>query len=145
MTQVTEHFSYEELTHSDTAEAKGIANIPGPDVAPNLMALAAGLEQVRALLEVPMHINDGYRCLELNEALHGAAHSAHETCFAADFICPGYGAPIDIVKALQASDIKFDQVIQEGSWVHISFDPRMRQQTLTAHFADGKVTYSLGV
>jgi hypothetical protein len=36
-------------------------------------------------------------------------------------------------------------VIEEGTWVHISFAPAMRQQVLTAHFDGDKATYRLGV
>ncbi len=71
--------------------------------------------------------------------------SAHVTGNAADFICPAFGVPLDIVKKIAASGVKFDQLIQEGTWVHISFDPAMRQEVLTAHFVDGKATYQSGI
>lgn len=145
MTQLTQHFSLEELTHSDTAEEKGIDNTPPSEYLPNLLGLAVGMERVRTLLGGPIRVNDGYRCPELNEAVHGAAHSAHETGWAADFTCADFGVPLDIVKAIAASDIQFDQVIQEGTWVHISFEPALRQQALTAHFVNGKATYTSGV
>ena len=56
------------------------------------------------------------------------------------------GTPREIVRAIVALHIPFDQCIEEGTWVHISFDPRMRCQTLTAHFdASGKPSYTQGV
>lgn len=144
MTQLTEHFSLEELTHSDTAERDGIDNTPSSDVLPNLQIVANGLELVRVLLGAPMHLNSGFRCPALNDEVHGVHHSAHEVGFAADFVAPDFGDPLAIVHAIQASDIQFDQVIQEGTWVHISFDPGMRRQVLTAHFGPGGTTYTAG-
>ncbi len=49
-----------------------------------------------------------------------------------DFTCVGFGTPYEICKALMASGIQFDQLIHEKRvWVHISFDPKARQQVLT--------------
>src|SRR2546425_12247172 len=44
------HFSFEELTLSDTAVRAGIDNTPSGQLMPNLVRLAAGLELVRAAL-----------------------------------------------------------------------------------------------
>jgi putative chitinase len=56
-------------------------------------------------------------------------------CFACDFVCPAFGNPFTIATALdgaaKAGKLKFDQLINEHDWVHISFDPRMRGQCLT--------------
>ena len=146
MTQLTQHFSLEELLASDEAKAHGIDNTRISDeVLANLTALANGLERVRAALKVPMIVDSGYRCPALNSLVRGVANSAHLTGYAADFIAPAFGSPIEIVKALQATDIKFDQLIQEGTWVHISFAPSMRNEVLTAHFnAEHKASYTVG-
>ena len=57
----------------------------------------------------------------------------------------GIVIPLAIVHKIQADGtIRFDQLIQEGTWVHISFDPQMRGQALTAHFVNGKATYTQG-
>jgi len=145
MTQLTEHFSLAELTASDTAAQEGIDNTPSDEITSNLQGVAEGLEKVRAILGTPMHINSGYRCAALNAAVHGVAHSAHEEGFAADFTSPDFGEPLAIVQHLQQTDLAFDQIIQEGTWVHISFDPQMRHQVLTAHFNNGVATYTKGV
>ena len=52
--------------------------------------------------------------------------------YAADFVCPSFGAPIAIARKLDASGLAFDQCIAEGNWIHISFAPRMLRETLTA-------------
>jgi hypothetical protein len=143
--QLTDHFSLNELTFSSTAVARGIDNTPPPEAEEHLSILAHGLEQVRALLRNPLHIDSGFRCARLNRAVRGVPTSAHTTGFAADFICPAYGTPFAIVhRIVEDGAIRFDQLIQEGTWVHISFDPKMRGQVMTAHFDNGKATYTAG-
>ena len=143
--KLSEHFTLEELTFSQTAIRKGIDNTPSLEVVAHLTHLAGCLEQVRALLGGPVRITSGYRSPALNAAVGGSKASAHMSGYAADFVCPPFGSPLQIVKAIAASDIQFDQCIQEGTWVHISFDPDARRQVLTAHFSNGKATYTEGV
>lgn len=143
--QLTPHFALEEFIRSDTAAEQHIDNTPTAEVIAHLTTTARGLELVRAFLGQPMRISSGYRCPALNAAVKGAADSAHLFGYAADFECPAYGSPLRIVLALGRSGIKFDQCIQEGTWVHVSFDPDMRQQVLTAQFHEGgKTTYTQG-
>ena len=145
--QLTTHFSLEEMVKSSTALRLGIDNTPSEEVQANLQVTAEGLEAVRRVLKLyndPVLIDSGYRCPALNAAVHGSKTSAHMSGWAADFICPGYGTPLQIVKTIEASDLQFDQVIQEGTWVHISFDPRMRREVLTATFNSDGVVYSQG-
>lgn len=141
---LTEHFTLQELTFSSTAVRLAIDNTPSAEIVAHLRTLAEGLERVRALLGHPMHIDSGYRCESLNAAVKGSKTSAHMTGYAADFVCPGYGDPLHVVHAVTRSTIAFDQCIQEGTWVHISFDPRLRKEVLTAHFGPGGTTYSAG-
>lgn len=142
--QLTKHFTLQELTVSDTALRVGIKNIPTPHIIANLKTLAEGLEQVRALLGTPMIITSGYRSPTLNRFICGSVNSAHCLGFAADFKCAGLH-PDEIVAKIKASDINYDQLIAEGGnngWTHISFDPRMRRQTLSALFDNkGKAQY----
>jgi len=148
MTQLTTHFSLEELTRSSIATRLGIDNTPPPNIVARLRTLAQGLEEVRELLQLhnaPVLIDSGYRCEELNKAVGGSKMSAHMQGYAADFICPAFGSPLAIVEALVASKLEFDQLIEEGTWVHISFDPRTRRQVLTAHFGVNGTTYTKGV
>lgn len=146
MTKLSEHFTLEELTFSATAQRKQIDNKPPADVLENMKRLAAGLEEVRAALgNKPMRINSGYRSPKLNRAVGGARLSAHMAGYAADFVCPEFGSPLKIVKALAATGIQFDKLIQEGTWVHISFAPEARRQLLTAHFGPNGTSYTAGV
>ena len=146
MTKLSEHFTLEELTFSATAQRKQIDNKPPAEVLDNMKRLAAGLEEVRAVLgNKPMRINSGYRSPKLNRAVGGARLSAHMAGYAADFVCPEFGSPLKIVKALAATGIQFDKLIQEGTWVHISFAPEARRQLLTAHFGPNGTSYTAGV
>ncbi|MBZ5552683.1 MAG: peptidase M15 [Acidobacteriia bacterium] len=144
---LTDHFTLEELTASSTAIRKGIDNTPSAEIIDNLKILADGLEKVRSqvLNNLGMNIDSGFRCVALNTLIGGAANSAHTSGFAADFACAGFGNPLSICQAIQASGITFDQLIQEGTWVHLSFAPTLRRQVLTAHFADGKANYTNGL
>ena len=142
---LSEHFTLEELTNSSTAQRLGIDNTAPPEVRDNLTKLASGLERVRSILAGGMHIDSGFRCPALNKAVGGVSTSAHTLGYAADFVSPAFGTPLTIVRRLALEpDFPFDQLIQEGTWVHISFAPTMRLNVLTAHFIGGKAHYTTG-
>lgn len=121
--QLTDHFSLEELIASETAVRLGIDNAPPAGLMPNLQVLAAGLELVRAALGArPIHINSGYRCVALNTKIGGAKNSLHINGLAADIICPSFGPPLAVCRAIIAAGLTPDQVIHEfGHWCHVSF------------------------
>ena len=131
---LSEHFSLEELTHSDLAARKGINNDPSSDVLDNLRRLANLLEQVRKCLGKPISINSGFRCKQLNDAVGSKDTSQHMIGCAADIRVSGM-TPDQVVKAIIQSNIQYDQMIREfDSWVHISVpnkpDQTPRNQTL---------------
>lgn len=143
--KLTEHFTLDELTRSDTAVRKGLDNTPPPEVAQRLLLTAVGLELVRELLGAPILITSGYRSPKVNSAIGGSPNSQHCKGEAVDFIAPGFGTPKTICLAILDSDIAFDQLIEEGGWVHISFSDHPRRSILTAHFKGGRVTYTEGI
>lgn len=131
---LTDHFTMTELTVSIVAERKGINNTPPDSLMPHLFILAVGLEQIRKLLGgYAIKIDSAYRCGALNTEIGGAKNSAHLDGYAADFTCSVFGSPRDICEAVITAGIKFDQIIDEGTWVHVSFAPAMRGEVLTAH------------
>lgn len=143
-TKLSPNFTLEELTHSETAVRRGIKNEVNPVIRNNLTITAANMEAVRELLGGnPIIVSSGFRNLEVNRAIGGSTKSAHMEGWAVDFICPRFGTPKQIVDKLKDSDIKFDQVIEEGTWVHISFAPARRRQVLKATFKNGKATYTI--
>jgi len=132
--QLSEHFSIEELT---TTSHRNLDNTPSSEIIEHLKITAAGLESVRKLLfDLPIHINSGYRSTVVNKAVGGSPTSDHPHGWCADFICPQFGTPIDICRKIAESSIKFDQLIEEGTWVHISFSPKMRGEILTKNSTD---------
>ena len=139
------HFSLAELVASQVATRKGIDNTPAPAIVANLTRLAALLEQVRALVGAPITISSGYRSPALNRAVGGAASSAHVLGLAAD-ISTAKLAPKALALLIRQSDIAFDQLIYEGTWVHIGLSTgALRRQVLTAKFAGGGVSYVAGI
>lgn len=143
---LSSHFTLEEAVLSQTALRKGIDNTPTPEVLANMTDAASRLEEVRTLLGgAPMHISSWFRCPKLNSAVGGSVTSAHVQGYAIDFVAPGFGTVPAICLEIRDNAIQFDQLIEEGGWVHISFDPKMRQQVLTAHFEGGKATYTHGL
>ena len=140
------HFSLDEFTASQEATRHNIKNTPSATVVENLRMLAALLEQVRTLLgSHSIHISSGYRSLMLNRAIGSNDTSAHVRGYAADFTCPAFGKPIEVAKEIAESNLKFDQLIYEGTWVHISCDPQNRRQLLTARFEHGHTYYTTGI
>lgn len=121
--QLTDHFSLEELIASETAVRAGIDNNPPESIVANLRVLAAGLELVRAALGGrPIHLNSGFRCAALNAAVGGARNSMHMRGLAADILCPQFGSPLEVCRAIVAAKVPTDQVIHEfGKWCHVSF------------------------
>lgn len=145
---VTANFALSEFTSSDTAERLGIANTPDDVAMGNLCnILIPGMQRIRDLLGVPVVVKSGFRGRLLNAAVKGSPSSQHLTGNACDFVAPGYGSPRQVCELLvhQAALIRFDQLICEGSWVHVSFAPNRRNQVLTAHFTPGGVTYTQGL
>lgn len=122
--KLSEHFTLAEVTASDTATAQGINNTLPDQLIFTVDKVATAMERVRAALgNNPIHINSWYRSPALNKAVGSKPSSQHIAGEAVDFICPDFGGPASICKKLiELKDlIRFDQLIMEGTWVHISF------------------------
>ena len=118
MTQLTPHFSLEELTITDHREFN---NEPNEHETQNLLRLAQFLETVKTLLEnKPIMVNSAYRSEQVNTAVGSKNTSQHRIGCAADLRVPGM-TPDEVVKAIIASDLPYDQVIREfDRWTHVS-------------------------
>lgn len=130
------HFQLSEFTSSQAAARAGLRNEPLPAQLDNLKRLALLLEQVRTLLGgAPLFISSGFRSPAVNNLAGGSLRSAHMQGLAADFICPGYGTPRQVAQAIADSPLPFDQLIFEGSWVHLAAPAApARRHVLTAVF-----------
>lgn len=131
--KLSEHFTLEEMVASGSAARLGIDNTPAPEIVDALRVTAELLEKVRELLGHPIVITSGYRSPELNKAIGGAANSAHTRGQAADFICPGFGKPLKVCRAIVRSPLTYDQIILEfppNGWTHIATGPRKQVLTI---------------
>jgi hypothetical protein len=118
MTNLSEHFTLEELTHTDHREFE---NTPNASELANLMRLAVFLEKVKAVLDnKPIMVNSAFRSKKVNDAVGSKDSSQHRIGCAADIRVPGM-TPDEVVRAIIAADLPFDQVIREfDRWTHVS-------------------------
>jgi len=119
---------------SATAKRQGIDNKPNAVELARIEDTARRMGRIRSLLgNRPVQVTSWFRCEALNAAVGGVPDSAHRLGYAVDFVCPSYGTPLNIARRLVAARVAFDQLIYEyGRWVHVSFDPQMRGEVLTA-------------
>jgi putative chitinase len=115
---LTEHFSLDELTHTDHRE---LENIPNETELANLKRLAQFLEELKVVLNgKPIMVNSAFRSKAVNDAVGSKDSSQHRVGCAADIRVPGM-TPDEVVKAVIASNLGYDQVIREfDRWTHIS-------------------------
>ena len=115
---LTEHFTLEELTHTDHRE---LDNTPNDAELANLTRLAEFLEEVKTVLGgKPIMVNSAFRSKAVNDAVGSKDTSQHRVGCAADIRVPGL-TPDEVVKAVMASGLGYDQVIREfDRWTHIS-------------------------
>ena len=129
---LTPHFTLEELTHTDHRE---FDNTPNEQELENLKRLAAFLEEVKTVLGGrPVMVNSAFRSKQVNDAVGSRDTSQHRIGCAVDIRIPEL-TPDQVVKAIMASGIGYDQIIREfDRWTHISVpnhpEDKPRQQAL---------------
>ena len=134
------YFWLSEMTRSQTALRRGIDNTPNQEQIDNLRDLVYFvLDPIRDHFRLPVTVNSGFRCEELNKALGSKPTSQH---------CQGRAADIEIVTVSNldlakwiSENMDFDQLILEfhtvgdprSGWVHVSWSSREtnRRQVLT--------------
>lgn len=162
-TQITPHFSYRELTRSETARRHGVSNTPSQADLANITYTANQLEKVRAYLndkyQKPIFIivTSCFRSEKVNKLVGGSKTSAHRFGLAADCDATGFTSVAFAKEIIQMRDkdlIAFDQLILEypnrgdGAWVHIGFKKDgkgQRNQVLTAVKRGEKTVYLQGL
>jgi hypothetical protein len=129
---LTPHFTLEELTHTDH---RTLENTPNETEQANIQRLAEFLEELKTLLGgKPIMVNSAFRSKAVNDAVGSKDTSQHRIGCAADIRVPGM-TPDQVVRAIIASDLGFDQVIREfDRWTHVSIpntpEAKPRKQTL---------------
>jgi uncharacterized protein YcbK (DUF882 family) len=134
------YFSLAELTRSQTALRRGIDNKPNKEQIQNLEDLVFHvLDPIRTHFRLPVNVNSGFRCLELNEAVGSKSTSQHTQGKAADIEIPTKDN-LELAKWI-SENMDFDQLILEfhtvgeprSGWVHVSWEGKgkNRRQVLT--------------
>jgi hypothetical protein len=115
---LTEHFTLEELTHTDHRE---FDNTPNENELANLRRLAAFLENIKTVLGgKPIMVNSAFRSKQVNDAVGSKDTSQHRVGCAADIRVPGM-TPDEVVKTMMAAGLAYDQLIREfDRWTHVS-------------------------
>jgi putative chitinase len=115
---MTPHFTLDELTHTDHRE---LENIPNETELANIQRLAEFLEAIKTLLGgKPIMVNSAFRSKAVNDAVGSKDTSQHRLGCAADLRVPSM-TPDEVVRAIIASDLGYDQVIREfDRWTHVS-------------------------
>jgi zinc D-Ala-D-Ala carboxypeptidase len=150
---LTENFSLQEMTKSETALRKNMPNVPTEADIANMKLLAEKvLQPLRDHYGVGIKVNSGYRSPDVNAAVGGSRTSDH---------CKGQAADIEIAGIANAilaqyikDNLQYTQLILEfytpgipdSGWVHVSYDANnLKCQTLTATKKDGKTAYLNGL
>jgi hypothetical protein len=118
---LTKHFTLDELTASEAAERNGWDNTPNEQELENLKRLAAFLEEVKtALGGRPVMVNSAFRNKQVNDSVGSKDTSQHRLGCAVDIRVPQL-TPDQVVKAIVAAGLEYDQLIREfDRWTHIS-------------------------
>ena len=128
-------FNLEELTCSPKAQANRIGNVPTAEAGNNLKRLVRDvLDPLRERWGVPIHVNSGYRCPELNRLVGGAARSYHLRGMAADITsrCPFHNTAlfteIRIMHDKGLLPLTECYMSQQGTYIHLAYDPNNVKQ-----------------
>ena len=149
--QISKHLTFEECTHSDTADKLGIVNNnPNLDTIENMKLLAEKVfEPIREHFNTPIHVSSVFRGIPLNVAIGGSKTSQHCGGQAMDIDMGDKGKPsnFEIFQFIKKNLI-FDQLIWElgndknPSWVHVSYSNlKNRKQVLKARKNELGKTY----
>jgi len=152
----SQHFSYNDIVASQTADDLGIDNSPTQEAIFNAYYLAQKvLDPVANWLGAVPSINSWYRSAALNAQVGGTSTSDHLTGAAADLELYVNGQERNelIARAVLAASIPFDQMIiydnlDQPSRVHLSYDQQLpgneqRQQILFKNSAGNYEAISL--
>ena len=147
--KLTENFSLNELTKSQTAERKGIDNTPSAEHQENLKSLCEMiLQPIRDHFDCVVSVSSGYRSEELCLAIGSKTTSQHAKGEAADFEI--YGVSNKELADWINENLYYDQLILEywkesdpnSGWVHCSFSLNgNRKQYLKAYKENGRTKY----
>ena len=147
--KLSNNFSLNELTRSQTAERKCIDNTPSAEHQENLKSLCTHvLQRVRDHFGKVVTVSSGYRSPELCIAIGSKTTSQHAKGEAADFEI--FGVSNKELADWIHNNINYDQLILEfwspenpnKGWIHCSYSrENNRKQYLRAYKNEGKTKY----
>ena len=150
--KISDHITYAEAIHSNTAKRKGIDNTPSEVQVEAMRLLAEKIfEPLRKWVGGPIKVNSFFRSETLNEAIGGASSSQH---------CKGQAIDIDDVYGRKTNadmyhwiqmNLDYDQMIWEfgtdtqPNWIHISYVSKEenRNRCIKAYKEDRKTKYKV--
>ena len=150
--KISDHITYAEDIHSNTAKRRGIDNTPSEVQVLSMKLLADKVfEPLRKWVGGPIKVNSFFRSVALNEAIGGAASSQH---------CKGQAIDIDDVYGRKTNaemykwiqeNLDYDQMIWEfgtdtqPNWIHVSYVSKEenRNKCLKAYKEHGKTKYKV--
>lgn len=137
-TYLTPHFTLEDMTRTNVKLGyldQQRQTLPDAQVIENLTRVCQWLEKMR---EVPIIINSGYRCKELNRLVGGCPTSNHLTGCAADIRVNSKEQLLRYaVRLLDISDETgqdFDEILLERNareyWLHFAVRPKNNRRKI---------------
>jgi len=150
--KISDHITYAEAIHSNTAKRKSIDNTPNEIQVLSMKLLADKVfEPLRKWVGGPIKVNSFFRSIALNESIGGAASSQH---------CKGQAIDIDDVYGRKTNaemykwiqeNLDYDQMIWEfgtdtqPNWIHVSYVSKEenRNKCLKAYKEHGKTKYKV--
>ena len=148
--KLTQNFSLNELTKSQTAERKGIDNTPSTEHQEHLKSLCEMiLQPIRDHFGQVVSVSSGYRSPELCVAIGSSTQSQHAKGEASDFEI--FGISNKELADYIDQNLDYDQLILEywkgedepnSGWVHCSYtNGNNRKQYLRAYKENGSTKY----
>jgi hypothetical protein len=150
--KISDHITYAEAIHSNTAKRKGIDNTPSEAQVTAMKLLAEKVfEPLRKWVGGPIKVNSFFRSEALNESIGGASSSQH---------CKGQAIDIDDVYGKKTNadmyhwiqtNLDYDQMIWEfgtdmqPNWIHVSYvsEEKNRNKCLKAYKEHGRTKYKV--
>lgn len=135
--KISENFTLEELTRSDTAKAYNLDNSPNTNQLQNMVALVKNVLQPLRNQFGRVVINSCFRSPEVNKLVSGNPKSQHLTGEAADIRTKNYAQAKEWFEWIR-HNLLYDQLIIEKYskssttyWIHVSFSRcSNRQETI---------------
>ncbi|NWF90207.1 MAG: peptidase M15A [Ignavibacteriaceae bacterium] len=140
--RLSANFYLNEFTVSQIAVRHGYRNEPNEKQIENMRLLCVNvLQPLREIINVPIFINSGFRCFDVNVAVGGRFNSQHLEGKAADFVVHSINL-IDVFNIV-LQRYSFDQLIYEfGKWIHVSWNGKSnRKDMMISKKVYGKTVY----